>query len=151
MRKPYRSDLTDDQRALIGPLLPPAKPDGRPRTADLREVVKTLLYLDRTGCQWDYLLAVKQNQEGLYRDIERIGGHWGIENGLRWILDVCFGEYASRLREGHGPENMTLPRKLALAVLKNGGGTKENIRGKRLIAGWDDAYLERLLLEFLRI
>ncbi len=55
MRKPYRSDLTDAQWELIRPLLPPAKRGGRPRTVDLREVVNTLFYQARTGCQWDYL------------------------------------------------------------------------------------------------
>ncbi len=55
MRKPYRSDLTDAQWELIRPLLPPAKPGGRPRTVDLREVVNTLFYQARTSCQWDYL------------------------------------------------------------------------------------------------
>jgi putative transposase len=55
MRKPYRSDLTDAQWQLIEPLLPPAKPGGRPRIVDLREVVNTLFYQARTGCQWDYL------------------------------------------------------------------------------------------------
>ncbi len=55
MRKPYRSDLTDAQWELIEPLLPPAKRGGRPRTVDLREVVNTLFYQARTGCQWDYL------------------------------------------------------------------------------------------------
>lgn len=55
MRKPYRSDLTDPQWALIQDLLPPAKPGGRPRIVDLREVLNTLLYQARTGCQWDYL------------------------------------------------------------------------------------------------
>jgi putative transposase len=55
MRKPYRSDVTDEQWALIEELLPPAKWGGRPRTVDLREVVNTLMYQGRTGCQWDYL------------------------------------------------------------------------------------------------
>jgi putative transposase len=55
MRKPYRSDLTDQQWELIQNLLPAAKPGGRPRTVDLREVVNTLMYQARTGCQWDYL------------------------------------------------------------------------------------------------
>jgi putative transposase len=55
MRKPYRSDLTDAQWELIRPLLPPAKPGGRPRTVDLREIVNTLFYQARTGCQWDFL------------------------------------------------------------------------------------------------
>jgi putative transposase len=55
MRKPYRSDLTDDQWQLIEALFAAAKPGGRPRQANLREVVNTLLYQARTGCQWDYL------------------------------------------------------------------------------------------------
>jgi putative transposase len=55
MREPYRSDLTDEQWDLIRELLPAAKSGGRPRTVDLREVVNTLLYQGRTGCQWDYL------------------------------------------------------------------------------------------------
>jgi putative transposase len=55
MRKPYKSDLTDDQWRLVEPLLPPAKPGGRPREVDLREVVNTLFYQARTGVQWDYL------------------------------------------------------------------------------------------------
>lgn len=55
MRKRYPSDLTDEQWALIEPLLPPAKPGGRPREVDIREVVNTLFYQARTGVQWGYL------------------------------------------------------------------------------------------------
>ena len=55
MRRPYPSDLTDAQWDLIQDLLAPAKPGGRPRTVDLREVVNTLMYQARTGCQWGYL------------------------------------------------------------------------------------------------
>jgi putative transposase len=55
MRKPYPSDLTDDQWAVLQPLIPPAKPGGAPRTVDLREVLNTLFYLTRSGCTWDML------------------------------------------------------------------------------------------------
>jgi putative transposase len=55
MRKSYRSDLTNDQWDLIKDLLPGRKATGRPRTVDLREVVNTIQYQARTGCQWDYL------------------------------------------------------------------------------------------------
>jgi putative transposase len=55
MRKRYPSDLTDQQWEVIKPLIPPAKPGGRPRTVDMREVLNTLFYKARTGCQWDYL------------------------------------------------------------------------------------------------
>jgi len=51
----YPSDLTDREWVLIAPLLPPAKPGGRPRTTDLRAVVEALLYLASSGCQWRML------------------------------------------------------------------------------------------------
>jgi putative transposase len=54
-RKAYASDLTDDQWAILEPLIPPAKHGGRPRVINLREVINTILYLNRTGCQWDML------------------------------------------------------------------------------------------------
>jgi putative transposase len=49
-REPYATDLTDEQWAVLEPLLPAEKPGGRPR-----EVMNTLLYLNRTGCQWGLL------------------------------------------------------------------------------------------------
>jgi putative transposase len=55
VRKRYPTDLTDEQWALIEPLLPLAKPGGRPREVDLREVVNALFYQARTGVQWDFL------------------------------------------------------------------------------------------------
>ena len=55
MRKAYPSDLTDEQWALLEPLIPPAKPGGAPRTVDLREVLNALFYQNRSGCQWDML------------------------------------------------------------------------------------------------
>src|SRR5215213_4941728 len=54
-REPYKTDLTDRQWQWVEPHLPPAKPGGRPREVDLREVVNTILYLNKTGCQWDLL------------------------------------------------------------------------------------------------
>src|SRR5437764_9011284 len=54
-RKPYKTDVTDAQWAVLEPLIPPAKHGGRPREADMREVVNTLFYQSRTGVQWDLL------------------------------------------------------------------------------------------------
>ena len=51
-RKPYPSDLTDAQWQLLEPLLPAAKPGGRPRKTDLRAVLDALFYLNREGCSW---------------------------------------------------------------------------------------------------
>jgi putative transposase len=55
MRKPYPTDLTDEQWPVVQPLIPSAQPGGRPRTVDMREGLHTLFYLHRTGCQWDML------------------------------------------------------------------------------------------------
>jgi len=55
IRKPYLTALTDEQWAVLQPLMPRAKPGGRPRQVDMREVINTILYLNRTGCQWDML------------------------------------------------------------------------------------------------
>ena len=55
VRKTYPSDLTDAQWAILEPLVPASKHGGRPRKVDMREVVNTILYLNRTGCQWDML------------------------------------------------------------------------------------------------
>ena len=57
-RKKYPSDLTDEQWAIVEPLIPPAKQSprgGRPRKVNMREVLNTLFYLNRSGCQWDML------------------------------------------------------------------------------------------------
>lgn len=51
-RKPYPSDLTAAQWALIEPLIPPAEPGGRRRTVDVRAVLNGIFYLLRNGCSW---------------------------------------------------------------------------------------------------
>src|SRR4051794_15239290 len=55
MRERYKTDLTDEQWGVIKPLLPPARPGGRPRSTDLREVINALLYQAKAGCQWDMM------------------------------------------------------------------------------------------------
>jgi len=56
-RKAYVSDLTDGQWAILEPLIPPSRTGrgGRPREVDMREVINSILYLNRSGCQWDML------------------------------------------------------------------------------------------------
>jgi putative transposase len=54
-RKPYPSDLTDGQWELIELVIPTAKPGGRPRGVSMREVLNAMLYINRSGCQWDML------------------------------------------------------------------------------------------------
>jgi putative transposase len=51
----YPSDLSDHEWAVLAPLLPAAKPGGRPRSVDLRQILNGIFYLLRTGCAWRYL------------------------------------------------------------------------------------------------
>jgi len=55
--KPYPSDVTEQPWAILEPLIPPSRTQrgGRPRAVDLREVINTLLYQNRSGCRWDML------------------------------------------------------------------------------------------------
>jgi putative transposase len=55
VRKPYPTDLTDAQWTILEPLVPPSKHGGRPRVVNMREVINTIMYLNRAGCQWDML------------------------------------------------------------------------------------------------
>ena len=71
--------------------------------------------------------------------------HWGVENKLHWVLDVQMREDASRARTGHAPENLATLRRLALNLLRRDKTKRRGIRGKQLNAGWDQAYLLRLL------
>lgn len=54
-QKTYPSDLTDGQWSLLSPLIPDAKPGGRPRKVNIRNVLDAILYISRTGSQWRYL------------------------------------------------------------------------------------------------
>jgi len=60
------------------------------------------------------------------------------------MLDVAMGEDAARNRTGHGPQNLSLLRKLALNIIK-ANDEKGSIKGKIKRAGWDDAFLTKLL------
>jgi transposase len=51
-REPYPSDLTDAEWCTIEPFIPPAKPGGRPRKADMREILNGIFYVLRSGCTW---------------------------------------------------------------------------------------------------
>jgi predicted transposase YbfD/YdcC len=74
-----------------------------------------------------------------------VRGHWGVENSLHWVLDVCLREDQSRARAGYAAENLATLRRLALNLLKKENTKKRGIKGKQLNASWNHAYLLRLL------
>jgi predicted transposase YbfD/YdcC len=74
-----------------------------------------------------------------------VRAHWGIENVVHWVLDVAFREDMSRIRMDHGPENFALIRHIALNLLQRERTFKGSVKTKRLKAGWNNAYLTKVL------
>ena len=72
-------------------------------------------------------------------------GHWAIENKLHWMLDVHFDEDRCRVRKDHAPLNLATVRRVALSLAKRDTASKQSVRRRLKCAGWDDAYLFRLL------
>ena len=85
----------------------------------------------------------------LQADAERMGavvrGHWGIENGLHWSLDVAYGEDQARMRDGNSAENFSILRRITLNLVRQDKSVKAGVKNRRLVAGWNDAYREKLL------
>lgn len=95
----YPSDLTDKEWRLIKPLIPVktgrGKGRGRPRTLSMRAVLNALFYLNRTGCQWDYLPRTypKRSSVRYYYDAWRKDGTWEqINSALREQVRVKAGK-----------------------------------------------------------
>jgi putative transposase len=85
MRKPYPSDLTDEQWAILEPLIP-VNTTGRPREVDIREVLNAIFYLNRSGCQWDMLphdLPAKSTVYDYFRQWRSDGTWQAILDALR--------------------------------------------------------------------
>jgi putative transposase len=97
MRKPYPSDLTDAQWAIIEPLIPVHKV-GRPRKHDMREVLNAIFYLNRSGCQWDMLPHDLPAKSTVYNHFAqwRDDGTWqAILDALRQQVRVAVGKEPS--------------------------------------------------------
>jgi transposase len=95
MRRSYSSDLTDEQWEIIKPLLPPPSVRGRPREVDMREVLNTIFYQNRTGCQWDMLPndLLKKSTVYDYFAKWRANGTWqAILDALRQQVRVAVGK-----------------------------------------------------------
>jgi predicted transposase YbfD/YdcC len=72
-------------------------------------------------------------------------GHWGIENGLHWVLDMYFAEDKSRARTEHAAANLAVLRRWVITLLRQDKTLKDGIEKKRLQAGWNETILERFL------
>lgn len=106
------------------------RPDARRLVGD-HASLETRYYISSLPADAERLLAA-------------IRGHWGIENGLHWVLDMSFNEDRSRVRKAYGAQNLGLLRRIALNLLRQ-EPSRGSLKGKRKRAGWDDTYLARIL------
>ncbi|GAB4305526.1 MAG: hypothetical protein Fur0025_47570 [Oscillatoriaceae cyanobacterium] len=107
-------------------------------------MVKRVWHLwNKTTCEVMFYLS------SLRADAVRLGGciraHWGIENQLHWVLDVTWGEDASRIRRGHSPENFALLRRMAVSILNRETSQKRSLRQKSKRAGMSPDYMLTVL------
>jgi len=96
MRKPYPSDLTDAQWAIIEPLIP-VHAVGRPRTNEMREVLNALFYLNRSGCQWDMLPHDLPAKSTVYSHFAR----WRDDGTWQRVMDAL--RQKVRVADGREP------------------------------------------------
>jgi predicted transposase YbfD/YdcC len=96
-----------------------------------------------TSREVSYHLASLDGTVGAFASAVR--AHWGIENRQHWVLDVAFREDESRVRVGHGAENLAVIRRIALNLIRQDRATMGSVHTKRLKAAWDHTYLLHLL------
>jgi len=94
MRKPYPSDLTDEQWEILRPLIPVSRV-GRPRQVDMREILNAIFYLNRAGCQWDMLphdLPARSTVHDYFAQWKNDGTWQRITDALRQQVRVAAGK-----------------------------------------------------------
>ena len=101
MNKGYPTDITDEQWAIIEPLIPPAKHGGRKRAVNIRLVLNTIIYVNKTGCQWRMLpndLAKRTTAHGYFRAWIKNGTWQAIMDSLRNQVRVQAGREPEPLK-----------------------------------------------------
>lgn len=101
---------------------------------------------ERTSETRYYICSLTADTPKLARTaLHGVRRHWGVENELHWVLDIAFREDESRIRQGHSAHNMAILRHIALNLLKKESSQHLGIKNKRLLAGWNNDYLLKVL------
>ena len=127
MRKPYPTDLTDEQWDVVAPILPPAR--GR-RTVDIREVVNAILYITRSGCQWRMLPHEFPN----YRTVHDYHTRWQFNGTWRKLTDT-FRRQVRREQHPNAGEGPATARIDSQSVKSAGQGQNVGIDGGKTVKG----------------
>ncbi len=121
--------------------------DEKQKWEDLKSIIKIETLRENSGQQTTetryYISSLLQNADYFNDAIRK---HWGIENSFHWVLDVQFREDESRKRKDNSAENFAIIRRIALNKLKQIKLRRLGVNNKRLIAGWDDEFLLKILL-----
>ena len=107
--------------------------------------VRTLLRdIPETSSEVRYFIS-SIHSENIIDISQAIRQHWQVENSLHWRLDVAFHEDAWRANMGSAAANMSLLNKMALNLLKKETSAKVGVKNKRLMAGWNEDYLTKVI------
>lgn len=101
---------------------------------------RTDLTTNESSLEWRYYISSHADPDAA-RAGAAIRGHWGIENGLHWTLDMAFDEDQARVRTGNAAENFAMVRHTAINLLKNEKTKKGGVKTRRKRCGWDEDYL----------
>src|SRR3954463_16557271 len=108
------------------------------------KVVRTREIGTQTSTETAYYLLSTALSAARFGEVAR--AHWGVENGLHWVLDVTMNEDQARNHKDHGPQNIALLRRLALNLAKL-EGSRESLKSKLFRAALSEAFLTRLLAQ----
>jgi len=97
----------------------------------------------KSTIEWRYYISSHEWDARQFN--EAIRQHWSIENGCHWVLDVNFGEDASRIRVGDGAQNFAILRRMTLNLINQNKTIKASKKSKRNLAAWSTTRLQELL------